>query len=245
MNVKQAYKKHIELIKRTKINYTLKSYKDYEVLTLTNKKNINRDYKKNVEGKKSLQSLQRARRNILQIFNDNITMNDVIFTLTYAENMQDYEQAYNDFRYFIDRLKYKYKFEYIAVQELQDRGAIHYHCIMFLYGESISLTENELWNIWGHAGYDYQGNKVGVDIDNVRPDNIDSLPYYFSKYLTDYKKGQVIQKNKRLYNVSRGIKKTTIQKLDYEQIKGIDLDNSIEIVKNGYVKYIINKELKK
>lgn len=222
------------------INYNLKDYGDYRVITLTPKKQIERDYKKNKNEVKGLQSLQRARRNLLQIFNDNITMGDLILTLTYEKNETDYEKSYEDFKKFIKRLKYKYSFEYVSVQELQDRGAIHYHVMLFSYGDYIPLTESDLWDIWGHAGYNYQGEKVGVSVDDVRADNIDSLAFYFSKYLSDYHKGQTIGKNKRLFNTSRGVKRVKNEKINYRSFDRLIKSNDhVKIIKKTYNKYII------
>ena len=47
-------------------------------------------------------------------------------------------------------LKYKYgDFEYISVKELQKRGAIHYHVILFTYGKIINMSEQDLINNMG------------------------------------------------------------------------------------------------
>lgn len=71
-------------------------------------------------------------------------------TLTYAENMQDYDQAYRDMRAFLQVLWRKYgrhqKLYYIAVPERQERGAWHWHILINLY------LKHEVWSeLWGHG----------------------------------------------------------------------------------------------
>ena len=53
---------------------------------------------------------------------------DHMLTLTYRENMQDVERLKADFKRFVRLVHAKYpKFRYVAVRELQERGALHIH----------------------------------------------------------------------------------------------------------------------
>ncbi|WP_143707493.1 hypothetical protein [Uliginosibacterium sp. TH139] len=55
---------------------------------------------------------------------------DRLLTLTYRENMQDRERLYDDFKRFVRLLRKELKgrpWPYVAVPELQDRGAFHIH----------------------------------------------------------------------------------------------------------------------
>jgi hypothetical protein len=96
----------------------------------------------------------------------------VFLTLTYKENMQDLKRANMDFRLFIKRLDYQtgQKLRYIAVPEFQERGAIHYHILLFnlpyLKGELIE-------SIWKHGKTDIRLAYRGKGIFN-----------YMTKYLT-------------------------------------------------------------
>ncbi|WP_342504430.1 hypothetical protein [Lysinibacillus sp. FSL L8-0126] len=72
-------------------------------------------------------------------------------TLTFKENIQDITSCNYEFMKFIKRLNYKiYKtkkatLKYLAVWELQKRGAIHYHILLF----SISkIPYTELSKLW-------------------------------------------------------------------------------------------------
>ena len=67
----------------------------------------------------------------LNIINVTDTEKVTWLTLTYAENMQDYNRLYEDYRKFNMRMKYYCKknnlpsYEYIAVCEPQARGACY------------------------------------------------------------------------------------------------------------------------
>jgi hypothetical protein len=53
---------------------------------------------------------------------------DRLLTLTYRENMQDRERLYDDFKRFVRLVRKQHPdWMYVAVPELQDRGAFHVH----------------------------------------------------------------------------------------------------------------------
>ena len=72
-------------------------------------------------------------------------------TITFKENITDIEYANAEFKKFIKRLNYrlfktkKAKLKYIAVWELQKRGAIHYHIIFFSLPFIAHKKLKELW----------------------------------------------------------------------------------------------------
>ena len=54
--------------------------------------------------------------------------NELAFTITYEDNMNDNKALYINFKNFMKRLKYKYpNVEYIMVVEPQERGTWHCH----------------------------------------------------------------------------------------------------------------------
>lgn len=101
-------------------------------------------------------------------------------TLTYAENMQDTNRLYVDFKYFVDRFRYYCKskgfssFEYIAVAEPQARGAWHLHVIFIFSSTAPFIPNSELAEIWGH-GF--------VRVTAI--DKVDNVGAYLTAYLTD------------------------------------------------------------
>jgi len=129
-------------------------------------------------------SLARTFANARGIINTNITdVNKVRWiTLTYAENMQDTVQLYDDFKKFNMRFQTfcknnNYgKAEYIVMMEPQGRGAWHCHLLyIFLELVKAPYIENKtLRDIWGH-GF--------VKIKKL--DNVDNVGAYLTAYLGD------------------------------------------------------------
>ena len=79
-------------------------------------------------------------------------------TLTYAENMRDAKQLYEDFRRFWQRFRYyldKHKHptaEYITAAEPQARGAWHLHCLFLFFPEKAPFIPNsDMAQIWRHG----------------------------------------------------------------------------------------------
>jgi len=96
----------------------------------------------------------RAKNNLRRIVIGNMyhyqIYRPVFLTLTYHENMQSLEKGNYDFKKFIQRFDYKlgYKLRYVAVPEFQERGAVHYHLLIF----NIPFTEKEtIGKLWTHG----------------------------------------------------------------------------------------------
>jgi hypothetical protein len=223
-----------------KLNYTKKIKNDIIEYVITKRINPNYEKTRNDTNEKRLDSLQRSARNIRSIIDNNLEFNDLILTLTFKENMQDYNISDIEFQKFIRKLRNKYgDLEYISVKELQERGAIHYHIILFSYGKIINMSERELIETWGLGR---------CELDYVRPDNYDSLRFYFSKYLTDWQKGDLIKTNRKIYSTSRGVNKIIREKATKVDIlKAMKNNNHIIIIKGNhnwfYAKVITNKNM--
>jgi len=102
------------------------------------------------EAENKARSIQRSkttvRRKAKQLYGQN-KGKMYMLTLTYAENMQDIDQAHKDFKAFKRRLKKRdIDFQYIAVTERQERGAWHFHLLTNVY------LRIEKWEkYWGHG----------------------------------------------------------------------------------------------
>lgn len=166
--------------------------------------------KRGVNAKKSLSNLARARREIIELIRLNLVPNSCLLTLTYRENMQDYEQAYKDFYNFVKMIKYKFgiSLKYIRVIELQRRGAIHFHVVVFS-PEFVSIPYNEIFKLWGHGAVHIR--KIEV-LDDVTADRVGN---YLGKYLT---KSKDIAVNKKIYTTSRGLKRLEKQRIVLDDI---------------------------
>lgn len=140
-------------------------------------------------------SLYRTKQNLKRLINSNIALRKFV-TLTFAENLQDIEKANKYFELFIKRLKYKYpNLQYIAIPELQKRGAVHYHLLLNLpYVKNSKLRE-----IWGLGFVNIRSTQHSRNIGS-----------YLSKYLTKDNFNVKVFKGKKKYFYSRNLKRCIV-----------------------------------
>lgn len=149
---------------------------------------LSKDYYMNSEGEvfefnhlvTRLDDYDNVRRSMKQA-RDRINANCVYperlrwLTLTYAENMQDVDRLYQDFKLFIRRMHFCYSdFEYICAVEPQARGAWHCHVILIFPDQAPFLKNSVVADCW-KQGF--------VNVQAV--DNIDNLGAYLSAYMAD------------------------------------------------------------
>ena len=162
-------------------------------------------------GKKSLSSLARARREIIELIRLNLVPDSCLLTLTYKDNVQDYNKAYRDFSNFVKMVKYRFgiSLKYIRVIELQKRGAIHFHVVVF-NPEFVAIPYTDIYKTWGRGAVHIR--KIEA-LDDVTADRIGN---YLGKYLT---KSKDIAVNKKIYTTSRGLKRLEKQRIVLEDNK--------------------------
>lgn len=144
---------------------------------------------------------------------------DKFLTLTFKENITDLTFSHEEFKKFIKRLEYKQgkKLKYLAVIEFQNRGAIHYHCLInFDY-----IPHEELQNIWGN-GF--------VFITSIS--HVDNLGAYLVKYMTK-DNDDIRLRGKKGYLASRNLKRP-------ETISNHDLSEFQKIEDKIYNRYNLN-----
>ncbi len=143
-------------------------------------------------------------------------------TLTYRENMTDTKMLYKDFKYFIDRLRYKVgHFEYIVAMEPQGRGAWHAHMLM-IFDRVAPFIENKLmFDIW-RSGW--------VTVKAV--DDVDNVGAYLTAYLCDIELNDAFDNG--VINSTPTINKTTLQ--NAEGLKTVDVKNGDEVVSKKIIK---------
>lgn len=98
---------------------------------------------------------------------------DRMLTLTYRENMTDYDQAKKDFTKF--RQSFSMRFPgscFVAVPEKQQRGAWHFHVALRGY---FSISTLRKWWPHGYARIDYRKRQLRADATKIG--------MYLSKYL--------------------------------------------------------------
>lgn len=130
----------------------------------------------------NLKTVSHSLRDLRDILNTNVTQPEKCLwvTLTYAKNMQDKNQLYQNFRKFWMRLKtylLRSQFwpcEYIAVAEPQARGAWHLHIVFIFEVEAPFIPNAKIAEIWK---YGFTKTKALTSIDNVG--------LYLTAYLAD------------------------------------------------------------
>lgn len=182
-------------------------------------------YKVNETDKKRKTHLARARREIIEIIRLNLEDGSCLLTLTYRENMQDYNRAYKDFKNFVERIKYNYKISlrYLRVIELQQRGAIHFHVVIFS-PEFALIPYTEIYETWGHGAVHVR------KIENVDDVTAERVGNYLGKYLT---KTKDIEKDKKIYTTSRNLKRPEKERIVIE-------DERMQVLYEGYLKQLAN-----
>lgn len=174
-----------------------------------------RKYSDKETREKDKDNLKKTFTRLRQLIRTNFTKNghnQLFITLTYAENMTNEKQLYNDFKAFFKRLQYRlkgHKLDYIAVMEPQGRGAWHVHLMLKSDKPILFLDNVELEKIWG-LGY--------TETQRLKSDDVGS---YYVAYFTDilqegkdgskkHKKGSRLHlypKGFKFYRTSRGIRK--------------------------------------
>lgn len=149
---------------------------------------------------------------IKRLVDCNFDDKSTFLTLTFRENMQDIEKANKEFTLFMKRLKryLKRPVKYIATWELQLRGAIHYHLVLF----SVPYIDNKkLSELWGNGFI-----KINQIKNKVKDD---AIALYITKYLVKDLENK--EKQKKAYFSSRNLKKPEQRKdlLDYDAINEI------------------------
>ena len=200
-------------------NYEKKVYYNYEQV----EKQFNKKEKTDEWKGKSEDSLTRSRREIRRLIWCNFGRHSKFLTLTYAENMQDLETFYYDWKMFVKSMSRKdYNLKYLYVLEYQERGAIHAHIIIFNQ-EYIPVEIIE--ESWKH-GF--------VKINSIK--EIKNLGAYVCKYLT---KETLSEYNSKSYHCSRGLNRPIERK--------ITLDDSANIIQElldkGEVVYTSNYDV--
>lgn len=200
------------------------------------------DFKRTENRSENVNSLRKTFSALRSLINTNFVgkKNELFITLTYRGELQtnDPTRVYEDYRKFMQRLKYKYKdvstIDYINVLEPHASGNFHMHVLVrFNDKPSIFIENNVLAEIWGN-GY--------VKINSLS--KVDNIGAYVSAYLTDLEvsdeaEGDMVaekevqggEKKKfvkggrlhfyptgtRIFRASRGIKKPEVEETTYGQ----------------------------
>ena len=194
-----------------KLSITKRVKDYYEEFTVCYYDSTKRNKKTGVHDKKLLTHLARARREIIELIRLNLVPDSCLLTLTYKENEQNYDKANTDFKNFVKKIKYNYRMElqYVRVIELQKRGAIHFHVVVF-NPDFCRIPYNDIYKAWGHGAVHIR--RIDV-LDDVTADRVGN---YLGKYLT---KSKDIAVNKKIYTTSRNLKRLEKQRIVIEDVE--------------------------
>lgn len=169
----------VEIMSIDKINHNglpIKKISKEQYMVNASGEVLDYEHQTNRTGNKD--SLRKSFKKIRQLINYNFgkSDNELMCTLTYADNMQDTKKLYIDCEHFFKKLKRKYgDIDYISVVEPQGRGAWHCHVLLRFNGKKSVYIPNKVLNtIWGH-GF--------VCIKAIK--KVDNLGAYLSAYLGD------------------------------------------------------------
>ena len=123
-----------------------KTSNDYKFdLNLSKKKIVTEEKEKKPQVLKSkneiaLKNIIRSKIECQRLAKANMNKWETFITLTFAENIDNIEQANKRFKYVVDKVRrVKPDFMYLGITEFQKRGAIHYHLLT-----NVSINDNKL-----------------------------------------------------------------------------------------------------
>lgn len=156
-------------------------------------------------------SIKRSKRKIFELVNTNYVEGKSSFlTITFKENLTDYDLAFNYWKRFKQKVEYHYKIklQYCGVVEFQQRGAIHFHICLFNVGY---MEQEKLYNMW---------NSIvpgGINIKGIKDNQCDNVGAYMTYYMNkdlENSFGKEEYKGKKRYFYSKGLKEPSVDKLD-------------------------------
>ena len=147
-------------------------------------------------GERFKNNLIRAKNNLIDLIDCNITEYSKFLTLTFRENITDYKYTSKCINSFFTNLRqnYNYNFKFVWVRETQKRGAIHFHIVLF-YDNKIDIEI--LKKVWSYGFI-----KINV-IDDYKNISRYVSKYIVKSFLNDY----LNDTNIRCYSCSKGLKR--------------------------------------
>lgn len=168
------------------------------------------EYKLNENRGQNIAGTKKTFKRLRNLINNNFTggKNELMTTLTYAENMTDDKKLLVDFDRFWKRFRRIYpNTDYLSVIEPQARGAWHIHVLMrFNDCKTIFIDNNTVMApLWGHGW-----------TETRRIDNVDNVGAYLSAYLADL---EISQENVREIMMANKIREAeTVENEDGETV---------------------------
>jgi len=181
---------------------------------------------------KQADSLRKTFTNLRQLINTNFHVNDseLFLTLTYAENMQDPERLYIDYKNFFKRLRYSLgerELAYISIAEPQGRGAWHLHVLLkAIDGKHFYIDNRQMQELWGHGWTEtkrLKGDNPGAYFVAYFQNTEEEHPGLIAnpRKAKKFKKGGRLKfypKDFKFFRTSRNIEKPVSETMTYEKV---------------------------
>lgn len=161
------------------------------------------------------QNNRRAKTNV----RDYILCNDfdMFWNLTFANERGDDERCFERMANWLDYMRKKYgRFKYIFVPERHESGEIHFHGVT---GGYKGVLKDSGVKHKGRTVYNAINWKHGFsDVEKI--ENKAKAANYITKYITKDMKNKVVEKGKKKYWCSRGLRKPVEIALDHNPMSG-------------------------
>lgn len=149
--------------------------------------------------KKRRDHILRARTSVFDIVDCNLKKRPLFVTLTYRENQHDTRIARKHFSHFVRVCKNNdFPLKYLAVPERQERGAVHFHIIIFNH---TFIPLDILKKAWNH------GN---VDVVRVKMNDHNHVCAYLASYIAEDL--SLATKNQKTFFTSRGLARPLVSR---------------------------------
>lgn len=232
------------------------AWTDHRNRQFHDKQKVLKDLRGDRKTERKAQTLRDARNKVKRYAVANFNEGDIFLTLTYKENMQDVKMADKHFKDFMKRLKYHFKIKnvpYLATREFQQRGAIHFHCLV-----KIDFGLPDLPAGWGMQmkNGSRKLNPVAQEYDNlyIKPlekligediwkhgfvdikimNHVDNVGAYLIKYMTKFVEDERLNGSKSYLN-SKGLKQPEELKGDAAE-KYLIENNLMELIEKEWDK---------
>lgn len=132
---------------------------------------------------------------------------DYFWTLTFKADRYDYDLAFQKMGKWLRRMRDKYgKFDYIMIPELHKDGAIHFHGVT---GGLNAVIRDSGVNHKGSEVYNCLDWEYGfTTLTKIR--DKEKTASYVTKYVTKEMQNSIVEKGKKKYWCSRGLRKPDV-----------------------------------
>lgn len=167
--------------------------------------------KYNTSEYKTKESIKRAMNKLRKILKNNFfgEKNELYITLTCEENITNYDIVHKKAESIFNTIKKEYGVEYVYVMEQQERESWHIHALIKgTENKTLYINNEDICKMWELGYTKTERIKTEQDCENI------------IEYITKIgKQKSKIERSKKAYYKSRGIKKAKTEIMEYKEFK--------------------------